>query len=92
MTVGRSRVGHGSLDSRGGDSGARGASHMLPGYHFGKRFRSNEAPFFDITSTREPAGHVSGYHMAVVAGVVFFVLRALFALMPAFSNRHPIKN
>jgi competence protein ComEC len=29
--------------------------------------------------------------MAVVAGVVFFVLRALFALMPAFSNRHPIK-
>jgi len=35
---------------------------------------------------------ISGYHMAVVAGVVFFVLRALFALMPAFSNRHPIKN
>jgi competence protein ComEC len=34
---------------------------------------------------------ISGYHMAVVAGVVFFVLRALFALMPAFSNRHPIK-
>jgi hypothetical protein len=30
--------------------------------------------------------------MAVVAGVVFFTLRALFALMPAFSNRHPIKN
>jgi competence protein ComEC len=34
---------------------------------------------------------ISGYHMAVVAGVVFFALRALFALMPAFSNRHPIK-
>ena len=31
MTVGRSRVGHGSLDSRGGDSGARGTSYMLPG-------------------------------------------------------------
>jgi hypothetical protein len=30
--------------------------------------------------------------MAVVAGVVFFALRALFALTPAFSNRHPIKN
>src|SRR5947207_2521432 len=38
-----------------------------------------------------PTGHVSGYHMAVVAGVVFFALRALFALTPAFSNRHPIK-
>ena len=37
-------------------------------------------------------GHVlsiSGYHMAVVAGVVFFVLRAPFALMPAFAGRHP---
>src|SRR5262249_54586452 len=34
---------------------------------------------------------ISGYHMAVVAGIVFFVLRALFALMPAFSSRHPIK-
>ncbi len=39
-------------------------------------------------------GHVlsiSGYHMAVVAGVVFFVVRALLALMPAFANRRPIK-
>jgi competence protein ComEC len=36
--------------------------------------------------------HVSGYHMAVVAGIMFFTLRALFALMPAFGNRHPIKN
>jgi len=36
--------------------------------------------------------HVSGYHMAVVAGVMFFAFRALFALMPAFSSRHPIKN
>jgi competence protein ComEC len=34
---------------------------------------------------------ISGYHMAVVAGIMFFALRALFALMPAFSNRHPIK-
>ena len=34
---------------------------------------------------------ISGYHMAVVAGIVFFALRALFALMPAFGNRHPIK-
>src|SRR6476646_7215164 len=35
--------------------------------------------------------HVSGYHMAVVAGMIFFAVRALFALLPAFSNRHPIK-
>ena len=34
---------------------------------------------------------VSGYHMAVVAGMIFFAVRALFALLPAFSNRHPIK-
>ena len=34
---------------------------------------------------------ISGYHMAVVAGVVFFVLRALLALMPAFASRRPIK-
>jgi hypothetical protein len=30
--------------------------------------------------------------MAIVSGITFFVLRALFALMPAFSSRHPIKN
>jgi competence protein ComEC len=34
---------------------------------------------------------ISGYHMAVVAGIMFFAVRALFALMPAFGNRHPIK-
>ena len=34
---------------------------------------------------------ISGYHMAVVAGLMFFVFRALFALMPAFSSRLPIK-
>ena len=34
---------------------------------------------------------ISGYHMAVVAGVVFFVIRAGFALIPAFANRYPIK-
>ncbi len=39
-------------------------------------------------------GHVlsiSGYHMAVVAGVVFFILRALLALIPGLSERAPIK-
>jgi len=34
---------------------------------------------------------ISGYHKAVVAEIIFFVLRALFALMLAFSSRHPIK-
>ncbi|HXF88401.1 MAG TPA: ComEC/Rec2 family competence protein [Xanthobacteraceae bacterium] len=34
---------------------------------------------------------ISGYHMAVVAGVVFFVCRALLALIPGFANRRPIK-
>ena len=29
--------------------------------------------------------------MVVVTGVVFFTLRALFALMPAFANRYAIK-
>ena len=34
---------------------------------------------------------ISGYHMAVVAGIVFFVVRALLALIPGFASRHPIK-
>src|SRR5262245_32856738 len=34
---------------------------------------------------------ISGYHMAVVAGVVFFVVRALLALWPALAMRHAIK-
>jgi competence protein ComEC len=39
-------------------------------------------------------GHVlsiSGYHMAVVTAIVFFVLRALFALMPATAGGFPVK-
>ena len=39
-------------------------------------------------------GHVlsiSGYHMAVVAGVVFCVVRALLALFPVLTAGHPIK-
>jgi len=34
---------------------------------------------------------ISGYHMAVVAGIVFFVIRAGLALVPSLANRHPIK-
>jgi competence protein ComEC len=39
-------------------------------------------------------GHVlsiSGYHMAVVAGVIFFMMRALFALLPATAGTFPAK-
>jgi competence protein ComEC len=39
-------------------------------------------------------GHVlsiSGYHMAVVAGVIFFIFRALLALIPGLADRVPIK-
>ncbi len=39
-------------------------------------------------------GHVlsiSGYHMAVVAGVVFFIFRALLALIPGLTDRMPVK-
>jgi competence protein ComEC len=34
---------------------------------------------------------ISGYHMALVAGVVFFVVRALLALSPMLAMRHAIK-
>ncbi len=34
---------------------------------------------------------ISGYHMAVVAGVVFFAVRALLALIPSLVARRPIK-
>lgn len=39
-------------------------------------------------------GHVlsiSGYHMAVVAGIVFFAIRALLALVPVLTVSFPIK-
>lgn len=34
---------------------------------------------------------ISGYHMAVVAGIVFFVVRAALALVPSLAVRRPIK-
>ena len=34
---------------------------------------------------------ISGYHMAVVAGIVFFFVRAGLALAPALASRRPIK-
>ncbi len=34
---------------------------------------------------------ISGFHMAVVAGIAFFFIRAGLALMPALASRRPIK-
>ncbi len=34
---------------------------------------------------------ISGYHMAVVAGIAFFLIRAGLALVPALARRRPIK-
>jgi len=34
---------------------------------------------------------ISGFHMAVVAGIAFFVIRASLALVPSLSLRRPIK-
>ena len=34
---------------------------------------------------------ISGYHMAVVAGVIFFIFRAILALIPGLADRAPIK-
>ena len=34
---------------------------------------------------------ISGYHMAVVAGIVFFIFRAALALIPSITNRYSIK-
>jgi len=51
------------------------------------------APVFDAMFI-SGVGHVlsiSGYHMALVAGVVFFIVRAVLALFPALALRYPIK-
>ena len=51
------------------------------------------APVFDAMFI-SGVGHVlsiSGYHMALVAGVVFFMVRAVLALFPALALRYAIK-
>jgi competence protein ComEC len=70
-----------------GDKGAI-ASALITGKRDAISTPVNEAMYIS------GIGHVlsiSGYHMAVVAGVVFFALRALLALFSAFANRYPIK-
>ncbi len=51
------------------------------------------APVFDAMYI-SGVGHVlsiSGYHMALVAGVVFFIVRAVLALFSTLALGHPIK-
>ena len=70
-----------------GDKGAI-ASALITGKRDAISVPVNEAMY--VSSL----GHIlsiSGYHMAVVAGVVFFVIRAGLALVPHFASRHPIK-
>jgi competence protein ComEC len=70
-----------------GDKGAI-ASALITGKRDAISAPVNEAMY--VSSL----GHVlsiSGYHMAVVAGVVFFTIRAGLALFPALANRRPIK-
>jgi competence protein ComEC len=70
-----------------GDSGAI-ASAVITGKRDAISTPVNEAMY---VSGLAHVLSISGYHMAVVAGIMFFAVRALFALMPAFANRHPIK-
>ena len=70
-----------------GDRGAI-ASALLTGKRDAISTPVNDAMFVS------GLGHVlsiSGYHMAVVAGLIFFVLRALFALTPAATGSFPVK-
>jgi competence protein ComEC len=71
----------------GGDSRAI-ATALLTGRRDAITTPVNDAMFIS------GLGHVlsiSGYHMAVVAGVVFFTVRALLALVPALTVRFAIK-
>src|ERR1700729_2989567 len=64
------------------------ATALLTGRRDGITAPVNDAMFIS------GLGHVlsiSGYHMAVVAGVVFFVIRALLALIPVLTVAAPIK-
>ena len=70
-----------------GDQGAI-ASALITGKRDAISTPVNEAMY---TSSLAHVLSISGYHMAVVAGIVFFVLRALFALMRSFASRYPIK-
>ena len=70
-----------------GDKGAI-ASALITGKRDAISSPVNEAMY---VSSLAHVLSISGYHMAVVAGVVFFVVRAGLAIFPAVANRYPIK-
>lgn len=70
-----------------GDNGAI-ASALITGKRDAISTSVNDAMY---VSSLAHVLSISGYHMAVVAGVVFFVLRALLALVPGFASHKPIK-
>jgi len=70
-----------------GDAGAI-ASALITGKRDAISEQASEAMY---VSSLAHILSISGYHMALVAGVVFFVARALLALGPALALRYPIK-
>jgi competence protein ComEC len=70
-----------------GDRGAI-ASALITGKRDAISAPVNEAMY---VSSLAHVLSISGYHMALVAGVVFFSIRALLALIPTFAGRFPIK-
>ena len=70
-----------------GDAGAI-ASALITGKRDAISVPVNDAMY---VSSLAHVLSISGYHMAVVAGVVFFVVRALLALWPMVATRHAIK-
>jgi competence protein ComEC len=70
-----------------GDAGAI-ASALITGKRDAISAPVNEAMY---VSSLAHVLSISGYHMAVVAGVVFFVLRGILALIPGLASRRPIK-
>ncbi len=81
-----------SIDARiraavSGDAGSI-ASALLTGKRDAISAPVNDAMY---VSSLAHVLSISGYHMAVVAGVVFFIVRASLALIPSFAGRRPIK-
>ncbi|MGH6788656.1 MAG: ComEC/Rec2 family competence protein [Pseudolabrys sp.] len=70
-----------------GDEGAI-ASALITGKRDAISLPVNDAMYI---SSLAHVLSISGFHMAVVAGIVFFFLRAGLALIPSFAVRHPIK-
>ncbi len=70
-----------------GDTGAI-ASALITGKRGAISADVNEAMY---VSSLAHVLSISGYHMALVAGIAFFVVRAGLALFPSIASRYPIK-